>query len=375
MPLPELSDIRTASRAYEAWLRLRCPLVAQDLRAKHDAMAAGFFPFLRATFYRWMELWPRTCASLSSAPRVIGVGDLHVANFGTWRDRYDRLCWGVNDFDEAAPLPYTQDLVRLATSAVVAIEDGYLRISAKTACGAILAGYDAAMTAGGKPIVLAEQHRKLCALVTPARKDDPERFWARARNELKVARAAPPNAVRTEFGRAFPPQARLEIFTRRGGLGALGKPRYVAIAPWHGARIAYEVKAVTRSAALWAQGASPKGAVFSRLLEARALRSPDPHLVIGTEWLRRRYGPSSGRIDLTTSYDRRDTRRLLRAMGWETANVHLGTRHQRGRIRIDLAQRNEWLLEAADAMTKALRRDWKAWRRHRPYQTNSGVAP
>ena len=44
------------------------------------------------------------------------VGDLHIENFGTWEMLTDG-CVGVNDFlDEADELPYTNDLIRLATS-------------------------------------------------------------------------------------------------------------------------------------------------------------------------------------------------------------------------------------------------------------------
>src|SRR5260370_32652719 len=57
----------------------------------------------------------QTCA-LPISHEVLAVGDLHVENFGTWRDAEGRLTWGVNDFDEAYPLPYTIDLARLATS-------------------------------------------------------------------------------------------------------------------------------------------------------------------------------------------------------------------------------------------------------------------
>ena len=48
---------------------------------------------------------------------VLAIGDLHLENFGTWRDAEGRLVWGINDFDEAWALPYTNDLIRLATSA------------------------------------------------------------------------------------------------------------------------------------------------------------------------------------------------------------------------------------------------------------------
>jgi uncharacterized protein (DUF2252 family) len=57
------------------------------------------------------------CAQLADAPQVLAVGDLYTENFGTWRDAEGRLVWGVNDLDEAHPLPYTNDLVRLATRA------------------------------------------------------------------------------------------------------------------------------------------------------------------------------------------------------------------------------------------------------------------
>jgi len=57
------------------------------------------------------------CHGLDGAPTVLAIGDVHLENFGTWRDVESRLVWGVNDVDEACRLPYTQDLVQLATSA------------------------------------------------------------------------------------------------------------------------------------------------------------------------------------------------------------------------------------------------------------------
>ena len=77
-------------------------------------MRESAYIFLRATFFRWMQLWPERCPKLDEAPEVVGVGDLHLENFGTWRDEDNRLVWGVNDVDEACEIPYTLDLVRLA---------------------------------------------------------------------------------------------------------------------------------------------------------------------------------------------------------------------------------------------------------------------
>ena len=100
-------DIAKATRKYEAWLADHIPLVKTDLALKHQYMRDHPFLFLRATFYRWAQRWPKVCRSLVTAPPVLAVADLHIENFGTWRDREGRLIWGVNDFDEVFTLPYT----------------------------------------------------------------------------------------------------------------------------------------------------------------------------------------------------------------------------------------------------------------------------
>jgi uncharacterized protein (DUF2252 family) len=82
-----------STRLYEEWLGRQITLVRPDLRLKHQFMAEGVFPFLRATFYRWIQVWPEVCPAAAKAPRVLAVGDLHVENFGTWRDVEGRLVW------------------------------------------------------------------------------------------------------------------------------------------------------------------------------------------------------------------------------------------------------------------------------------------
>src|ERR1051326_9354069 len=119
-------NIVKATRKFEDWLNLHTHIIKDNIKFKHKEMASAAFPFLRATFYRWVQVWPEICDEIAKTPRVIAVGDLHVENFGTWRDAEGRLIWGVNDFDEAAAMPYTNDLVRLATSALLAIEEGKL---------------------------------------------------------------------------------------------------------------------------------------------------------------------------------------------------------------------------------------------------------
>src|SRR6201997_3970826 len=165
-----------ATRQFEEWLGHRTDIIKQDLRLKHTNMKAGVFPFLRATYYRWAQAWPKVCPDLARAPRILAVGDLHVENFGTWRDVEGRLIWGVNDFDEACQLPYPNDLVRLAVSALLAIEEGHLAVKVKDACFEILDGYTKSLTEHGRPFVLEEGNGGLRSIAR-AEVRDPVHFW------------------------------------------------------------------------------------------------------------------------------------------------------------------------------------------------------
>src|SRR5258708_20889274 len=109
------------------------------------------FFFFRRTFYRWTQLWPELCRDLRQAPKVLAVGDLHVGSFGTWRDAEGRMCWGVDDFDESYPLPYTNDLVRLAPSVKIVVDAKRLTVKFKQRCDTTLAGYREALRTGGRP--------------------------------------------------------------------------------------------------------------------------------------------------------------------------------------------------------------------------------
>ena len=184
-----------ATNGYRAWLGARITITDEAWAERQGVIAkCSPFEFLRATFYRWAQWWPAVCHHLSDgrhpnldhAPQVLGVGDLHVENFGTWRDAESRLVWGINDFDEACCLPYTHDLVRLAASARFAIQErhdeashaaGRARVGAmqstpadavdrefRAACRSLLSGYgDAIDHPGGKdgrrPFILAEDER------------------------------------------------------------------------------------------------------------------------------------------------------------------------------------------------------------------------
>jgi uncharacterized protein (DUF2252 family) len=154
-------NMRTATAEYEAWLGRHITLVRRDLQLKHERMREHLSAFFRGSFYRWSQVFPTVCATATTAPTVLAVGDLHVENFGTWRDAEGRLVWGVNDFDEAYRLPYTNDLIRLTASAYVALADHHLSVDETSAAEHVLAGYHDALDVEGRPLVLAEHHRAL----------------------------------------------------------------------------------------------------------------------------------------------------------------------------------------------------------------------
>ena len=360
-------DFIEATASYEAWLGQHVPLIADHLRAKHRRMAQGLFPFLRATFYRWAQHWPACCPELAAAPRVLAVGDLHLENFGTWRDREGRLIWGVNDFDEALPAAYTLDLVRLAASVAVAARERDLPIKPRAACRELLCGYHEWLLRGGGPFVLTQKPRWLWELAR-AQMRAGAAFWDELRRTPLCARL-PFEPARRLLDESFPePGVRYRVRLRQAGLGSLGRPRYVALARWRGGVVAREVKALTPTAGAWADPGAATEPDGTAALMARAVRCPDEHVRVRDGWIVRRLAPDFIKIELAALPVKKNARCLLRSMGRELANIHLGTPAAVPAVLDDLQQRDvrdpEWLPDAARAMVKRLRGDWKQWRRH-----------
>jgi uncharacterized protein (DUF2252 family) len=351
--------IQKATERYEAWLRERIPLIPADVERKHALMKTAPFPFLRATFYRWAQTWPEVSPETFKAPVVLAVGDLHVENFGTWRDVEGRLIWGVNDFDEAWRMPYTCDLVRLATSALMALAAEHRRIDGRRACQAILQGYTDGLLAGGRIFVLAENHPLLRQMAVERLKD-PEGYWAKL-NAIPSIRQKPPATATKALQRMMPERGlKYRVVHRLAGLGSLGRRRYVALVEWRGGSIAREAKELTDSAWLFARPSRKSGVLYQEMLN-RSVRCRDPFVEVRGRWLVRRLAPDCSRIELSSLPAKHDPIRLLHAMGFETANVHLGSREAKV-MGADLKARNpNWLFKAASAMAASVRADWEEW--------------
>jgi hypothetical protein len=361
-------NVVKATRQFETWLAQRTRIDQKDLRLKHTNMKKDVFMFLRATYYRWAQLWPQVCPDLAKAPQVLAVGDLHVENFGTWRDIEGRLIWGVNDFDEAWPMAYTIDLVRLAVSAHLAAEAGHLPVKREDICTAILEGYRESMQQKGCAFVLGERHQWL-RRIAEGELRDPVHFWKKM-DALPTLKAECPVSAIDALEHLMPAHGiPCRLVHRTAGLGSLGHARYVAIADWHGGRIAREAKALVPSSSHWAQSFDSKkndgpAEILYQTIINRAVRCPDPFVQLRGRWIVRRLAPDCSRI-LLASLRAPDTElRLLHAMGWETANIHLGTPIARKPILRHIAkQETNWLHHAAEAMLQAVGSDWEVWKK------------
>ena len=372
-------SIVEATRRYEAWLRRRIPVVEEDLDYKHEQMRADPFLFFRATYYRWAQLWKQNCPQLARAPEVYAVGDLHLENFGTWRDAEGRLVWGVNDFDEAHPMAFPNDLVRLAVSALLAAESSYhfrLKPGEMRPARRGIPRWDRTARRAVCPHGVAPE-------ATPHGAAGPASarcFLGTVRGEIAAARGIAADSVRKAFAKILPEGATPEyrILKSPKGLGSLGRRRYLALANWQGGRIAREAKAVVASANLWANGQGDragKGNPWLERIVESAVRCADPYYEVRGGWLVRRLGPDCSRIDIDELVHHEEMAELLFSMGQETANIHLGTPKGRKRVRraaglAALSKKgrgagrlpSRWLEKAAQLMLKLSLKDWHQFR-------------
>jgi uncharacterized protein (DUF2252 family) len=79
-------SVERSTARYEQWLQEKLKpnqeIFDCQIKKKHKAMADDPFQFLRATFYRWAQVWPQECGELASQEEdiVFAVGELHVEN-------------------------------------------------------------------------------------------------------------------------------------------------------------------------------------------------------------------------------------------------------------------------------------------------------
>ncbi len=353
-----MTTIRESAQQYEDWLRreLGGDVVESDLAEKHEKMKASAFVFLRATYWRWAEIILSVCPDLAAGPQVLAVGDIHLENYGTWRDADGRLVWGVNDFDEAAEMPYSLDLVRLATSALLA--RGASAISAHEIAASILLGYGKGLEVP-RPVVLDRDCAWLRDLAVVPEKER-KKFWKKM-DALK--REPAPSDYLSAISQCMP-EAGLSIETARrsAGAGSLGRPRWVGIADWRGGPIVREAKALVTSA--WSRQHRPdESSSKSAEIANGCYRPIDPWYRITGKLIVRRLSPNNRKIEAVDNIASLLSGDMLEAMGLDLANLHSGAEGGAAAIKADLAQRKEgWLAANAKAAAAATEKDYEEWK-------------
>jgi hypothetical protein len=378
-------DFASATAAYEDFLRQHISVVDKDLKKKHKDMHKDELAFFRATYYRWAQLFPKALPDMMKAPKINAVGDLHLENFGTFLSKEGRLVWGVNDFDESSRLPYTNDLVRLAASAVIGTKQKKSVLTEAEVCNSILDGYTKRMKKGiAKPFVLNERGEEdeeghngvLKRIVEDAVQNCRSWYKDMAPNlhHFGSINSLEPDAMHLLKDAAGPELAIEKMILKRrvAGLGSLGHQRIVAMEPEIAEQkkvegndcMAFELKETGPPAIAWL--ADKIAGTGTTILQSQAyLINNDPSRCFKGNWVIRRIAPNCIKLELKhlpmTKIDK-----ILKKMGAETANIHITgvrTTEERESIFKDLESRESgWLENACSVMANGLNKDWKDYK-------------
>jgi hypothetical protein len=96
-------------------------------------------------------------------------------------------------------------------------------------------------------------------------------------------------------------------------------------------------------------------------------RAPDPYYLVSPRVVVRRLSPESRKVEADSHASALRDPGVLRAMGHELANVHLGTRDVARRLAKDLDERrDDWLRHAAGTAADFVTDEFEKWRKADP---------
>lgn len=342
-------DARALTHDYERWLARQIALIPDDLARKHREMDEHVFRFLRGTHYLWLVRAATEVPEAAATSSVPAIGDLHVENFGTWRDAEAVRRWGVNDHDELGHGPWLLDLVRLATSACLA---PHIVLADDAVCAELWGQYAAAVPRSA--VDLAEQGAEHLRRLVPT-VPDADGFYA----GLAAGPPAEPPAAVAEAARGVAEPGWTPTWHRRGaGTGSLGHRRLVGVGTADDGLVhAREGKELGPLSAAWATGhggveVTADEALYPRVLEA--VRGPASALRVGG-WQVRDLAPDVVRIELSGLREH-PAERVLHSMAQAAADVHGALT---GRLPDDVAGWHERdFTDAVHTMKKATERDF-----------------
>lgn len=301
---------------YDRWLAGQITVVEADVARKHAEMRTDRRRFLRGSYYLWLTRVVERVPDVLDTARVPLVGDLHVENFGTWRDVRQVRRWGVNDLDELGTGPWLLDLLRLAVSATLA---PHLALDDAAVCDTLLDRYAAAVP-GADVAPAGRGGRHLRALVPPFA--SPATYYDALAGGHPVA-DLPAEVVAAAEGTAEPGwQPTWHV--HEAGTGSLGHRRRVGVGPaadqrWH----AREAKELGPGTHVWAAPLDtrlpqPVEHLYPRVLAA--VKGPAAaSRVLG--WQLRDLAPDIVRIELSGLRPGDETL-LVGSMARAAADVH-----------------------------------------------------
>jgi hypothetical protein len=255
---------------------------------------------------------------------------------------------------------------------MLAASDARVNVSAHEVCALLIEGYRSGLKLEGQPILVASD--KALVKLTKDTQEDPQTFWKEKLDPKKnpaIDRRDLPKGLEHMFSASFQPGARPTFREQKspGGLGSLGRRRYTAVTvPSKGVRDGREAKALVPSVLYWLTGQNHMPSQTATLLQ-HAIRDPDPYFQVHDRWLIRQLAPDIAKIDMPKN--QKDKRlvlapHLLRLMGRETANIHLGSRSRQDlETRLNRLNRDrQWFSTATERMVACTRKDHAEWASH-----------
>lgn len=234
--------------AVSAITRFNAGREPERLAMKYAGMRADAFRFLRGTCHLFHQRLAERKA-IPSGPAAWLCGDLHLENFGTYLGDNGLTYFDVNDFDEAYCAAFPLDILRLATSVLVAGAGLGLRPSAPVNHAARLIEAYFTELAAGKPRWVERRVATgpVGGLMAGLKKRDPAKFLAK-RTVLKGAKRVLLTGTGKALGTGKAERAALAAFLpkalpaagtsytlvdaarRIAGTGSLGIARFVILA-------------------------------------------------------------------------------------------------------------------------------------------------
>nr|WP_298685617.1 DUF2252 family protein [uncultured Dongia sp.] len=231
-------------------------ITAELLALKRRKMMQSAFAWYRGTGDLFYAQWLKPLLAIK-APSVWLNGDMHLENFGTYRGDNRLTYFDIGDFDDAARGPAVIDLFRFVTGIILAAPElGLSRKAARALAAYGLGRYWAALsdgkprwlerrTAGGAiGDLLGDLESRSQADLLEKRtvlKNGKRRLRFDTGKAIKLGKdeTATVTAALDRFARkrAHPDFFKVQDVAQRvAGLGALGRPRYVALIKGNGGK-------------------------------------------------------------------------------------------------------------------------------------------